>query len=119
MDRHIMNTIENNKTIASELKLLTDKFKERLPETIQEIINLWSSFKINNSSIDILNITYQNLHKLTGSAGTFGYPHLSETSRNEDGPVTKSIKSRESIRRSSTQGRVFHNRIRLNTRTIT
>ena len=77
-----MSTIENNKVIATELKLLTDKFKQHLPETIQEIITLWSNFKINSLSIDILNITYQNLHKLTGSAGTFGYPHISEASRN-------------------------------------
>lgn len=76
-----MGTIENNMVVSAELKILANKFENHLPEAVEKIITLWNKFKSDNSSIDILKTTYDNLHKLTGSAGTFGYPHISRASR--------------------------------------
>lgn len=72
MDKEIENT-----NVAQKLKLLEDRFKDRLKETHKsiEILKHEASIELIDKHIEQLIIIS---HKLAGSSGTFGFAQLSK-----------------------------------------
>ncbi|MAK52289.1 Hpt domain-containing protein [uncultured Marinobacter sp.] len=72
--------LESTGKISSRLEVLRQRFLERAKEDIQQLRTLAEKTRRGEFSADGLLFCYQSLHKLSGSAGTFGLPELARIS---------------------------------------
>ena len=80
--------LESTGKISSRLEVLRQRFLERAKEDIQQLRALAEKTRRGEFSADGLLFCYQSLHKLSGSAGTFGLPELARISH-EEGSMRK------------------------------
>jgi len=73
--------LESTGKISSRLEVLRQRFLERAKEDIQQLRTLAEKTRRGEFSADGLLFCYQSLHKLSGSAGTFGLPELGEAAK--------------------------------------
>ncbi|PHQ25205.1 diguanylate cyclase [Marinobacter guineae] len=73
--------LESTGKISSRLEVLRQRFLERAKEDIQQLRTLAEKTRRGEFSADGLLFCYQSLHRLSGSAGTFGLPELGEAAK--------------------------------------
>lgn len=73
--------LESTGRISSRLEVLRQKFLERAKEDIAQLRTLAEKIRCGELSADELLFCYQSLHRLSGSAGTFGLPELGEAAK--------------------------------------
>ncbi|MCP8897842.1 diguanylate cyclase [Gilvimarinus xylanilyticus] len=64
--------------VAQKLKALRDEYRQKLPQALAHISNLANEYLSDETVLPSLK---QQVHKLAGSAGTFGYSELSQSAR--------------------------------------
>ncbi|MEN0039551.1 MAG: diguanylate cyclase [Cellvibrio sp.] len=73
--------MDKNAEIAKKLQALRDDYAARLPieiESLRALVNDLSDPELQRNALDQLN---QKLHKLAGSAGSFGFPELGKQAK--------------------------------------
>ena len=73
--------MDKNAEIALKLQALRDDYAARLPTEIQSLRDLVSKLSDPELQHDALDQLSQKLHKLAGSAGSFGFPDLGKQSK--------------------------------------
>lgn len=73
--------MDKNADIALKLQALRDNYAARLPAEIQSLRMLVSSLDQPEMQRDALSQLSQKLHKLAGSAGSFGFPELGKQAK--------------------------------------
>ncbi len=73
--------LESTGKISSRLEVLRQRFLERAKEDIKHLRALAEKTRCGEFSADGLLFCYQSLHRLSGSAGTFGLPELGEAAK--------------------------------------
>lgn len=73
--------LESTGKISSRLEMLRQRFLERAKEDIEHLRALAEKTRRGEFSADGLLFCYQSLHRLSGSAGTFGLPELGEAAK--------------------------------------
>ncbi|MHA7808974.1 MAG: diguanylate cyclase domain-containing protein [Marinobacter adhaerens] len=68
--------LESTGKVSSRLEVLRQRFLERAKDDIQQLRALAEKTRRGEFSADGLLFCYQSLHRLSGSAGTFGLPEL-------------------------------------------
>lgn len=75
-----MQDKELNKNLIEKLARLKDKYLQSLPKELEVLENIARSLQATALDAECVRNLHQRLHKITGSAGTFGLPHLSQMS---------------------------------------
>ena len=73
--------MDKNAEIAKKLQALRDDYAARLPieiESLRSLVNDLSDSELQRNALEQLN---QKLHKLAGSAGSFGFPDLGKQAK--------------------------------------
>lgn len=73
--------MDKNAEIALKLQALRDDYAARLPTEIQSLRDLVSKLSDPDLQHDALDQLSQKLHKLAGSAGSFGFPDLGKQAK--------------------------------------
>jgi len=73
--------MDKNADIALKLQALRDDYAARLPNEIQSLRDLVSNLAKPELQQESLNKLNQKLHKLAGSAGSFGFPELGKQAK--------------------------------------
>lgn len=73
--------MDKNADIALKLQALRDSYTARLPSEIQSLRDLVGNLAEPELQLDALNQLNQKLHKLAGSAGSFGFPDLGKQAK--------------------------------------
>lgn len=73
--------MDKNADIALKLQALRDDYAARLPNEIQSLRDLVSNLTKPELQQESLNKLNQKLHKLAGSAGSFGFPDLGKQAK--------------------------------------
>lgn len=73
--------MDKNAEIALKLQALRDDYAARLPNEIQSLRDLASNLAKPELQQEALNQLNQKLHKLAGSAGSFGFPDLGKQAK--------------------------------------
>jgi len=68
--------------VASRLGELRQKFAARAAEDLEALEQLALSLRDEDAAADVVSDLLASLHRLAGSAGTFGFPELGEAARN-------------------------------------
>lgn len=69
-----------NKSVQAKLQELQKNYAKQLPQKIQDLVAQWQKIKVSfdKQSLKDFNVT---IHKLCGTAGTYGYPLVSKIAR--------------------------------------
>ncbi len=70
-----------NENLVKKLAQLQEKYLQSLPEELTYLEGLSKTLQANTLDALTISTLHQRLHKITGSAGTFGLPKLSQMSR--------------------------------------
>lgn len=70
-----------NENLVKKLAQLQEKYLQSLPEELTYLEGLSKALQANTLDALTISTLHQRLHKITGSAGTFGLPKLSQMSR--------------------------------------
>jgi HPt (histidine-containing phosphotransfer) domain-containing protein len=62
------------------IKILKDKYKERLPNKIETIQSQWQRLA-EKWEKKKMNVLFQSIHMLSGSAGSYGFPKISDAAK--------------------------------------
>jgi diguanylate cyclase (GGDEF)-like protein len=73
--------MDKNADIALKLQALRDSYAARLPSEIQSLRDLVGNLAEPELQHDVLTQLNQKLHKLAGSAGSFGFPYLGKQAK--------------------------------------
>ena len=95
-----------NKQIILQQKMdqLKEEFRQALPVKINQISSTWCSLRDGNMGVETLNDLLALVHKMAGSAGIFGFWHVSEIAEEIEINLQKltklkNIKSSKNIQR--------------------
>ncbi len=69
------------KNVSEKLALLRQRFRDKAAEEIDVLAHLIESIRSGNPDPADVDAAYRLLHRLAGSAGTFGFTHLGEEAR--------------------------------------
>lgn len=90
--------VHSDNNVSEKLKALRSKFLERARDDIRELSVYAEQTRNGTLSAEGLIRCYQSLHRLAGSAGTFGLPELGQHARS----LEKKLKSQaENLSESS------------------
>lgn len=67
--------------IAQKLQRLRGSYRESLPQRLWEIRDCWEAFVLGHERSGVAEELYHHLHRLAGSAKTFGLPRVSAAAR--------------------------------------
>ena len=67
--------------IAQKLQRLRGTYRETLPQRLWEIRDCWEAFVLGHERSGVAEELYHHLHRLAGSAHTFGLPRVSAAAR--------------------------------------
>jgi len=70
-----------NESVAKKLAQLQASYIQALPNELSILEDVASTLQADALDTASINSLHQRLHKITGSAGTFGLPHISKLSR--------------------------------------
>src|SRR5690606_41519497 len=76
--------MSNAEALQSQLQALTDKFAERLQQELPELDRLAEALqqaRDNEQRRQLMLVLHEHLHRLAGSAGTFGFTTLGQQAR--------------------------------------
>lgn len=73
--------MDKNAEIAQKLQALRDGYAARLPAEIEVLRSLADDLAVAESQQSVLTQLNQKLHKLAGSAGSFGFPELGKQAK--------------------------------------
>jgi chemotaxis protein histidine kinase CheA len=70
-------------TLEEKMAALQARFKGQLQERYQTIATPWQDF-INNSNLNLLADVHMAVHKMAGSAATFGFTDISKLAKDAE-----------------------------------
>ncbi|PTN39031.1 Hpt domain-containing protein [Desulfonatronum sp. SC1] len=73
---------DKSAAILSELRALHETYRQRLASDIPELQNLADALASSSEPAPLLEDLKHALHRMAGSAGTFGFPELGAAARN-------------------------------------
>lgn len=82
---------EQAKKKAAKFRRLQQKYRDQLPERLNEIGEAWHVALASALDSEALTLFHRQLHSLAGSAGTFGYQQLGATARKLESRVIESV----------------------------
>lgn len=67
--------------VKLRMKEMTADYVRDLPEKLQALEDTWQALMGRTETVTTLETLYRQLHKLAGSAATFGFPKVTEVAR--------------------------------------
>jgi chemotaxis protein histidine kinase CheA len=61
------------------IKILKDMFKQKLPDKMAKINSEWQAIEKKWDDKEQLALLFKSIHMLRGSAGSYGFPEISES----------------------------------------
>ena len=86
-----MTDLPPSSTIDSRLEALRAAYKQRLISELEQIQRLMDDLASDESTHDALQALHKTLHKLAGSAGTFGFEQLGRQARQQEQLVANAL----------------------------
>jgi len=76
---------------AEQFAILQQEYCDELPDILKDIDDAWLSYCSGNNKHENFEELFGYIHRITGSAGTFGFPELSNSARSIEQALSKNI----------------------------
>ena len=89
--------MSNNDDIQHKLVELKDNYLASLPEKLKQLENHWNDLLANPDNNEQQQTTVRAFHTLAGSGASFGFPDITELSREIENTLKNSLKQNQTI----------------------